>query len=127
MVTLAEACRLALSFPEATEEDHHGMPSFRVGSKIFATVPDDEHLRVMLDSHTTQAAVSEDPAAFEQLWWGKKLCGVRVILAHADRRRLAELLKEAWRRIAPKRLLVPPDDGIPILGGGASNRRRKPR
>ena len=127
MVTLAEACRMALSLPEATEEDHHGIPSFRVGNKIFATVPDDEHLRIMLDAHTTHAAVTEDPVMFEQLWWGKKLSGVCVTLGRADRRRLAELLEEAWRRIAPRRLLLPPDDGAPAVGGSASNRRRKRR
>ena len=40
-MTLAAARRLALSFPEATEQDHHGMPSFRVDGKIFTTVPDE--------------------------------------------------------------------------------------
>jgi hypothetical protein len=42
MLTLSEARRLALSFAEVTEEDHHGIPSFRVRGKIFATVPDAE-------------------------------------------------------------------------------------
>jgi len=42
---LAQARSLALSLPEATEQDHHGMPSFRVRGKIYATVPDDEHIR----------------------------------------------------------------------------------
>lgn len=31
---------IALGFPEAVEQDHHGFPSFRVRSKIFATLPD---------------------------------------------------------------------------------------
>ena len=61
MVTLAEACRMALSLPEATEEDHHGIPSFRVGNKIFATVPDDEHLRIMFTS--VEACCRFSPAA----------------------------------------------------------------
>jgi hypothetical protein len=33
-----EARRLALAQPEATEQDHHGRPSFRVAGKIFATL-----------------------------------------------------------------------------------------
>ena len=104
MVTLAEARRLALALPETTEEDHHGITSFRVRNKIFATVPDGHHVRVMLDADATRAAVSDDPDAFAELWWGKKLSGVTVALASADHRRVTELLEEAWRRVAPKRL-----------------------
>jgi hypothetical protein len=106
MVRIAEARRLALAFPETSEEDHHGIPSFRVRGKIFATVPDDEHVRVMLDSDAIRAAVAEDPAACEELWWGKRLSAVCVTLARADHRRLADLLDEAWRRKAPRRLLT---------------------
>jgi hypothetical protein len=49
MATLAQARKIALALPEATEQDHHGALSFRVRGKIFATVPDSEHLRVMVD------------------------------------------------------------------------------
>ena len=105
MVTLPEARRLALALPEASEQDHHGIPSFRVRGKIYATLPDDEHIRVMLDSEATHAAVAADPKAFEELWWGKQLSGVSVRLAAVDRGRLADLLEEAWRKKAPKKLL----------------------
>ena len=127
MVSMLEARRLALSLPETTEEDHHGIPSFRVRGKIFATVPDDDHLRVMLDADATHAAVREDPAACEELWWGKRLSGVCVRLAQADHRRLAELLNEAWRRKAPSRLLTagygaPESVGSTTVARGASGR-----
>src|SRR5262249_25605274 len=113
MVTLAEARRLALALPETTEEDHHGIPSFRVRNKIFATVPDGRHVRVMLDADATRAAVSDDPRAFEELWWGRKLSGVTVTLASADHRRVTELLEDGWRRIAPKRLHPGAEDDLP--------------
>ena len=113
MVTLAEARRLALALLETTEEDHHGIPSFRVRNKIFATVPDGDHVRVMLDPDATRAAVGEDPGAFQELWWGKKLSGVTVTLASADHRRVTELLEDAWRRVAPKRLLALPEHDVP--------------
>jgi hypothetical protein len=116
MVTISEARRLALSFPETTAEDHHGIPSFRVLGKIFATVPDDDHLRVMLDPDATHAAVREDPAACEELWWGKQLSGVCIRLAHADHGRLAELLADAWRRRAPRRLLAGRYEGLESVG-----------
>ena len=104
MVSLAAARRVALSFPEVTEQDHHGMASFRVQGKIFTTVPDQRHLHVMLDAFVTHAAVGTDPVACQELWWGKRLSGVRVSLDAANRDMLADLLEEAWLRRAPKRL-----------------------
>lgn len=107
---MAQARRLALSFPEAVEQDHHGMPSFRVRGKIFATVPDDHHLRVMLDADFARAVAPGHPA-FEELWWGKQLAGIAVALAVADRAALAELLEQAWRRRAPRSLVSAYDAG----------------
>ena len=44
---------------------------------------------------------------------GKKLSGVTVALASADHRRVTELLEEAWRRVAPKRLHPVAEDDLP--------------
>lgn len=104
---LDEARRFARSLPETTEQPHFDMTSFRVGRRIFATAPPDgRHLHVFVDEHETQASVAEDPAAFEELWWGKRLAGIRVHLAAARADRVLELLEEAWRRRAPKRALA---------------------
>ena len=108
---LAEARKFALSLPEATEEPHFEKSSFRVWGKIFATIPEDrKHLNVFVDEHETRASVAEDPSAFEELHWGTKLAGVRVTLASVDAQRVRELLEEAWRRKAPKRLVRVLDD-----------------
>ncbi len=102
---LAQARSFALALPETTEEPHHDMSSFRVRGKIFATVPPDgKHLHVFVDESETKASVAEDPDAFEELWWGSRLSGVRVTLAAAPKRSVEELLEEAWRRRAPKKL-----------------------
>ena len=104
---LQEARRFALSLPEATEEPHFDKASFRVRGRIFATVPPDEqHLHVFVHEDEARAVVAEDSTAFEELWWGKQLKGVRVNLAAAPPERVLELLEESWRRRAPKRLLV---------------------
>jgi hypothetical protein len=104
---VADVRRMALALPEATEEPHFDMTSFRVHHKIFATVPPDgDRLHVFVDEHETKATVADDPDTFEELWWGKTLSGLRVHLAAADPDRIAELLEEAWRRKAPKRLLA---------------------
>jgi len=38
-MTSEQARTLALALPETVEQDHHGIPSFRVRGKIFATAP----------------------------------------------------------------------------------------
>ena len=87
----------ALAFPGATERDHHGFPSFRTARRIFATMPDDEQLRVMLAEEEIRAAVAEWPDWCEELWWGKRLSAVRVRLPDCDADVVAELLEDAWR------------------------------
>ena len=105
MTTLAHVRRMALSLPETTEQDHHGFPSFRVAGKIFATVPDSAHVHVMLPDTHVAMAIGTSPHACEELWWGKRLSGVRVTISSAQPHLLSMLLTEAWRLKAPARLL----------------------
>jgi hypothetical protein len=100
-VTVEDARSMALSLPNVTEQDHHGMASFRIGGKIFATVPDEQYLRVMVDEDEIHAAVSENPAVFRELYWGTRLACLVVDLAGASPQQVRELLNEAWLRKAP--------------------------
>jgi hypothetical protein len=104
VVTPETVRRLALELPEAVERDHHGRPSFRVGGRIFATQWDEAHLNVMLDGPATRTFVQGHPGACEELWWGKRLSGVRMGLALADEALVRDLLADAWEQKAPKRL-----------------------
>jgi hypothetical protein len=101
----------ALSLPEAAEQDHHGIASFRVRGRIFATVPDDDHLRIMVDEGEIRAAVADDPEAFAEFWWGSRLSCVVVDLRRAPPDHVRELVTEAWRRRAPKRLVRAFEEG----------------
>ena len=97
---LADARRFALGLPEATEEPHFDLSSFRVRGKIFATVPPDgRHLRIFVDAEGVHEAVAEDPAACAELRWGQRLSGVEVDLAAARPAPVHELLD---RRLAPQ-------------------------
>jgi hypothetical protein len=101
------ARRLALSLPEVTEAPHFEKASFRIRGKIIATIPQgNQFLHVFVDEHITKAFAAEDPAAFEELFWGKKLVGVRIALRKARTPAVRELLEEAWRLKAPKRLVA---------------------
>jgi hypothetical protein len=106
-VRAATVRRLALSLPDAVEAPHHDMTSFRVTGKIFATMPPDERrVHVFVDEADVHAYCAEFPDAVEELWWGKRLSGCRVELSGATTPLLRELLTEAWRRRAPKKLLA---------------------
>jgi hypothetical protein len=106
-VTLADARRLALSLPETAERPHFAMTSFRVRDRIFATAPPDgSRLHVFVDEGEVRAAVAEDPGRFQELRWGRRLAGLRIDLPAAEPQRVYELLVEAWRRRAPRRLVA---------------------
>ena len=115
MGDLSHARAFALSLPGTSEEPHFDMTSFRVRGKIFATAPADEtRLHVFVDEAEVAATVGEqsgaeqsgagEPRAFEALLWGQRVRGLRVLLAAAPDDRVRELLAEAWRRKAGRRL-----------------------
>ncbi|HEY2313180.1 MAG TPA: MmcQ/YjbR family DNA-binding protein [Streptosporangiaceae bacterium] len=110
MGDLSQAREFALSLPGTSEEPHFDMTSFRVKGKIFATAPADEtRLHVFVDESEVAATVAEQaraglPRAFEALVWGQRVRGLRVLLAAAPDDRVRELLAEAWRRKAGRRL-----------------------
>ena len=104
MLDRESARQLALSLPEATEQDHHGRPSFRVAGKIFATLWDADHMNVMLDEPGILTAVEAHPDICAEVWWGKRLAAVRVTLSAAQAPLLRSLLEDAWEGKAPARL-----------------------
>ncbi len=98
-MTPADARALALELPDVVEVPHHGFPSFRAGRRrrIFATLPTEDVLRVMLDEGSIREAVAEWHWCREG-WWGAKLMTVEVVLADAEADAVAELLDEAHAR-----------------------------
>lgn len=116
MTPLQQARALALALPEVSEQDHHGMASFRIRGKIFATVPDDAHLRIMVDDRAIHWAVTENPGACQEFYWGKRLARVVVDLARATPELVDELLVEAWARKAPQKLARSLDSSYRVLG-----------
>jgi len=100
--------RLALALPGTAEAPHHDMTSFRVAGKIFATMPPEGgRVNVFLNDVAVDAYCAEFPTAVEELWWGSRRRGCRVVLARATTSLLRELLTESWRRKAPRSLAGP--------------------
>jgi hypothetical protein len=106
-VSAATVRRLALSLPETAEGPHHDMTAFRVAGKIFATIPaEGGRVHVFVEDEEVSAYCAEYPAAVEELLWGAKRRGCRVLFAKATVPLVRELLVESWRRRAPKRVLA---------------------
>jgi hypothetical protein len=104
VLTHDDVRRIALALPAATEQDHHGKPSFRVGGKIFATLWAPAQANVMLDEPGILTAVERHPTTCREIYWGHRLSAVGVDLDGADEALLAELLADAWERRAPAQL-----------------------
>ena len=103
--------RLALSLPEAAEEPHHDMTSFRVRGKIFATVPPEgDRVHIFIATDDVAAYCAEFPGLVDELLWGAKVRGCRLHLAAASATLARELLVEAWRHRAPATLVARYDD-----------------
>ena len=107
-MNVAQVRRFALSLPEVTEEPHFAYASFRVGGKIFVTVPPDaEHIHVFIAEPEREVALTLEPDFLEKLLWGGKVVGLRVLLPKARIAVVNALIRKAWTRKAPKRLVAP--------------------
>jgi hypothetical protein len=102
MVTDTVARRLALALPDCVEQDHHGFPSFRVAGRIFATLPQPDRLRAMLDEHGILSAAATWPNSCREVYWGKRLACIEIDLANADESLVRDLLAEAWEHKRPR-------------------------
>ena len=102
---LQEVRRFALRLSQVTEEPHFEFSSFRVGGRIFVTVPpDEEHIHVFVTEPVRNEALSRFPAFMEKLLWGGKVRGVRVTLAPAEPGPVRALIRSAWESKAPAAL-----------------------
>ena len=99
--------RLALSLPEATEQESWGTPTFRVRKKIFAMFGEGQRECWVKSIHDEQRALSQmDPETFfvppyvgPSGWVGVWLDG------RVDWDELAGLVQDSYRLVAPKRLV----------------------
>lgn len=106
-MTHDEIRALALSLPLAEERPHFEKTSFRVKGKIFATLPAGG-ARVVLKllpeikeslRQSDPRAVIPLPGAWDRGGW------TELAVGSIDREKLADLIRLAWRQVAPKKLL----------------------
>jgi hypothetical protein len=106
-VTFAELQRLALALPEATEEITWEVDvTWRVRGKIFAiSGPESAHVSVKASKEEQAELVAARPEVFAVAPYVGRFGWVTVTLSIVDAAELGELLTEAWRRTAPKKLV----------------------
>jgi hypothetical protein len=106
-VTPGDIRRIALSMPEAVELPHFDRPSFRVRGKIFATLPPGGELVFLkLPQLVKESVLQSNPEAHVPLPGAWERGGsTQLRIGRMDEEKLADLVRLAWRTVAPKALL----------------------
>ena len=108
LMTDEDLVALALSLPETAEGSHFGIRDFRVRSKIFMTLPGPDFCVVKLTPDQQQMALATMPEHVAAVPGGWGLKGSSRLLHHsADREAIRELVRQAWRNVAPKSMAFP--------------------
>jgi hypothetical protein len=104
--------RICMALPETSEKLSHGEPTFFVGKKVFAMFANnhhgDGHIAVWLPVPDGMQSVLMEAAP--QTFFRPPYVGVRgwvgIELSQISDEDLASHLREAWRLIAPKKVLA---------------------
>lgn len=112
-MTWADVVAIAQAFPEVEESTSYGTPAIKVRGKLMArlrTGPDALMIRVT-DLGEKQALLQGEPDAFFTIPHYDGHASVLVRLEVVDPQLLSELIEDAWRMQAPKRLVAGFDAG----------------
>jgi hypothetical protein len=107
-VSRAQARKIALSFPGASEyRSHGGKPAYRIGKKFFTWVRDElDSLVVYVDSiDERDSLIESDPALFHITDHYRDWPIVLVRLKKASAKLVRAMLERRFRVIATKKLL----------------------
>jgi hypothetical protein len=112
MPTFDDVRRIALALPEAEEIlTWETDVTFRVRRKIFAIGGDGaDRISVKADLETQASLIDLDPQTFASSAYVGRFGWVTVDLGRVDPGLLSSLLRDAWRRSAPKRLAATIED-----------------
>lgn len=116
MATWGTVWEVLGELPGTVQDPSDQMPAVRVGGKLVAYMPDnrrsrpvhfgsDEVLVVRTDFHERAALIEEDPETFAVTPHYQTYRGVLVRLDTVPDDQLRGLLIDAWRMVAPKRLV----------------------
>ncbi len=105
-VTFENVRLLALVLPKAQEGTSYGTPAFKVGGKLFARLHQDgESLVVKIDPGERTMRMKVDPKTFYITDHYLNYPWILVRISSVDPDDLRDLLEDAWRLSAPRRLV----------------------
>jgi hypothetical protein len=105
VATLEDVRALVAALPATVEKPSYGTPGFRVKDKLFARIREDDVLVVWVaDLGEKEMLIRAAPDRFFTVPHYDGHPTVLVRLGMVDRAELGELLTDAWRVRAPKRL-----------------------
>jgi hypothetical protein len=98
---------LALELPKVDEGTSYGTPAFKVAGKLLARLHQDgESLVVKIDPDERTMRMKIDPDTFYITDHYLNYPWILVRIANVDPDDLRDLLEDAWRLTAPKRLIA---------------------
>jgi hypothetical protein len=110
--------RLALALPGVEEGVSYGTPALRVRAKFLARLREDgETLALRIGFDERELLLAADPEVFFLTDHYRGYPSVLVRLARASEDVLREVLEQAWRKAAPKRLVAAHDAAHPPTSG----------
>jgi hypothetical protein len=131
-VTFDQFRRLCLSLPEAEERETWDEATFRVRERIFAMGSSGGAFVSVKASLADQAGlVAMDPKTFAPSAYTGRFGWVRVRLAGVGSDLALQLVRNAWKRTAPRRLVTDYELRIgsevrkPAAGTSSAGRRRR--
>ena len=102
----------ALGLPEVEERETWETATFRVRGKIFAMFSEHErHVWIKSTLDEQIALTSMEPETYFVPPYVGSRGWIGAVLAKADRGEIEDMLTEAWRMTAPKRLVANADEG----------------
>lgn len=109
-VTFRTVRQLVLALPGVEEGTSYGTPAFRVRGKFFARLREDgESLVIKIDKDEREILMRVRPEAFYITDHYRNYPSMLVWLPAVTVDELRELLEDAWRREAPKKLIAAHD------------------
>jgi hypothetical protein len=106
-VTWDTVRQIALALPGAEESSSYGTPACKVKGKLFARFHQDgESLVVRIEFADRETLMAADPETFYITDHYLNYPWILVRLANACHDQLSDLLKQAWRLVAPKALVA---------------------
>ncbi|MFC5830794.1 MmcQ/YjbR family DNA-binding protein [Nonomuraea insulae] len=108
MVTEDDVRRLALALPETSEKSMYGTPAFYVRGRWFARIREEGDLLVLPVSSEEEKSglIAAEPATFCTMPHYDGHASVLVRLGAVESGEMGELLADAWRLRAPRRLVA---------------------